>query len=135
VISGSAALALPALASPPKKNARYFGETSQQRTVQLRVSRTGRRVVSPSVAVVDLECPNGQPAFGTVQPIGARIRNGRFSWRGSHTIGSYRYAATINGSFTSRGRDVDGTLTLRRVSTNGTVCRSGEVSYSARARR
>jgi hypothetical protein len=129
------ATALPAVASAPKKNGRYLGETSQLRTIQVQVSRSGERVADPSFVTVDLICPKGRQAFGTFRPTGAKIRAGKFSFEGTHKLGSYRYAATMTGSFERRGRYLDGTLTLRRVGPRGTVCRSGQVTYTARARR
>jgi hypothetical protein len=128
------ATALPALASAPRKNARYVGETSQLRTLQVRVSRTGKRIVSPSIVTVDLTCPRNRAAFGTIRPEG-RIRRGRFSFVVTDRVGPYRYVATMTGRFRDRGRSLAGELTLRRVSSTGTICRSGDVTYTATAKR
>jgi hypothetical protein len=128
------ATSLPALASAPRKNARYVGETSQLRTLQLRVSRTGKRIVSPSIVTVDLTCPRNRAAFGTIRPE-ARIKRGRFSFEGTDRLGPYRYVAEMSGRFRDRGRSLSGELTLRRVSSKGTICRSGDVTYTATAKR
>jgi hypothetical protein len=124
-----------ALASAPKPGARYVGSTSQERTLTIHVSRSGERTTSRSIVVADLKCPNGRTTFATFRPAGARIADGRFRFRGSQTIGPYRFVATVTGEFSNRGRRLEGTLVLRRVSPTGTICRSGRVTYTARAKR
>lgn len=141
--SVSLAAAVVAMASPPRGGARYTGETSQDRKVSFRVTPEGD-LVKRFVIARDLVCRRGTRRTGVTghfTQLGVRIevsRKGRFhaeprvEGRGQSRIRSGRVC--VRGAFHQKGRVMRGRYREVVRLRDGSLCRSGLVSFLARVR-
>ena len=143
-LAASALLAgVVAMGSPPRAGARYAGDTSQERSVRFRVTPEGD-LIKRFVIARDLVCRRGRRRTGVTghfTQLGVRIevsRNGRFhaeprvEGRGESRIRSGRVC--VRGAFHQKGRVMRGRYREVVRLRDGSLCRSGVVSFLARVR-
>jgi hypothetical protein len=140
-LAAFAALSVTAgIAAPPKKGGTYVGKTSAithpllpgsiRGAVALYISPTGKKVVGPSHANgLMLPCPDGQLARGSVELRNAKIKNGKFSFRGKEGADN----VAMSGTFKKGGR-VIGKVSYSRPYPPGGSCKTS-LTYTAKLKK
>jgi len=132
VLAGLMAIALPALAAAPKKSGYYAGKTSQGGDVDLYVSKTGKHFSYPSGATLLIKCSSGHPLRVSPNPLGAKIKNGKFSFKATNKeFGPKPNTVTMTGKFTNHGKKLSGTVSYEGADATQT-CKSGTLTYTAK---
>jgi hypothetical protein len=126
------AIALPALAAAPKKGGYYAGKTSQGGDVDLYVSKTGKHFSYPSGATLLMKCSNGHPLRVSPNPLGVKIKNGKFSFKATNKeFGPKPNTVTMTGKFTDHGKKLSGTVSYEGADAT-TTCKTGTLTYKAK---
>jgi hypothetical protein len=89
--------------------------------ITLYVSKSGKKLVRPSSANgMLMKCSDGDIQRGSVEPHGAKIKNGKFDFKGSEPdFGSQEVkltnTLTMTGTFKKKGKVVSGKVRYLRV--------------------
>jgi hypothetical protein len=125
-----------AIAATPKKGGIYVGKSAPfshpllsgpvRNDVTIYVSKTGKKVVTPTNITLLLPCPDGRLARGSPEPRNVPIKNGKFSFKGKEGEDD----VTMSGTF-KRGGRVTGKASYSRAYPQGGAC-SAELTYTAK---
>lgn len=127
-------------AAPPTYGAHYAGKTSQGQKISFDTSLDGKRVIRPNVDLKTV-CFGGGHSYAKSSPhnlarASGRIKRGKFSMSFSESA-NFSHGVTAKASFTAAGRfatsrRMTGTASVTVRYSNGAVCKSGPVSFTAR---
>jgi hypothetical protein len=110
----------PAIAASPKKGGVYRGVSSGV-GISLYLSKSGKKLVRPSSAnPLLMKCSDGDIQRGSVEPLGAQIKKGKFDFKGSEAGFESQEVemtntVTMTGTFKKKGRVVSGKVRYLRV--------------------
>ena len=139
----TAAAAATAYAADPVGGAHYVGKTSIGGRVSVRVNDDGTAIPKNGFAAhLKSTCTGGQRANGGLVSYRIKIReDGTFRQKrsgglrserdGEADAGSYRFV--ITGKF-GPNETLTGTIASKTRQSNGVVCRTGRVTYTAKVR-
>jgi hypothetical protein len=127
-------------AAAPKKGGTYVGKTSAithhllpgpiRGAVALYISPSGKKVVGPSHASgLMLPCPDGLLARGSVELRNAKIKNGKFSFKGQEGEDD----VAMSGTF-KKGGKVTGKVRYSRPYSPGGACKTS-LTYTAKLKK
>ncbi len=127
-------------AASPKKGGTYGGRTSAithpllpgpiRGSVTLYISPTGKKVVSPSSAnPLMLPCPDGRLARGSIELRNAKVKNGKFSFKGKEG----KDDVSMSGRF-KKGGKVTGKVSYSRPYAPGGECKTS-LTYTAKLKK